>query len=78
MPPVAGGQPVYGPHLPDLADLLQAHAAPWTDPQCPDAEWERLIAESHQTEAAYLARADAEYAAEFAAEFEEAEPEAGP
>ena len=68
-----GGQAAYGPQLPSQADLWQAQAAPWNEPRCSDADWERLILERHQTEAAYLARVDAG----FAAEFEAANPEAG-
>jgi hypothetical protein len=77
---VTGRQAVYGPQLPSLADLWQAQAAPWNEPRCTDAEWERLTLEKHQTEAAYRARADAEFAAEFEATYPElaAEPEAEP
>jgi hypothetical protein len=64
---VTGGQAAYGPQLPSVADLHQAQAAPWAEPRCSDAEWERLTLEKHQTEAAYLARVDAEFVAEFEA-----------
>jgi hypothetical protein len=68
---VTGGQAAYGPQLPSAADLHQAQAAPWAEPRCSDAEWDRLTLEQHQTEAAYLDRVDAE----FAVEFEAAHPE---
>jgi hypothetical protein len=64
---VIGGHVAYGPQLPSVADLWQAQAAPWAEPRCSDAEWERLTLEKHQTEAAYLARVDAEFVAEFEA-----------
>jgi hypothetical protein len=77
---VTGGQAAYGPQLPSLADLHRAQAAPWAGPRATDAEWERLTAEQHQTEAAYLDRVDAEFAAEFEAAHPElvAEAEAEP
>ncbi|HET9970359.1 MAG TPA: hypothetical protein VFQ68_19150 [Streptosporangiaceae bacterium] len=77
---MTGGHAVYGPQLPSLADLHRAQAAPWNEPRCADAGWDRLILEQHQTEAAYLARVDAEFAAELEAAYPElaAEPEAEP
>ena len=65
------GHAAYGPQLPGVADLHRAQAAPWKEPRCADAEWERLILEQHQTEAAYLARVDAEFAAELEAAYPE-------
>lgn len=77
---MTGGQAAYGPQLPSVADLWQAQAAPWNEPRCSDAEWERLTVEQHQTEAAYLVRVDAEFAAELEAAHPElaAEAEAEP
>jgi hypothetical protein len=72
---VTGGHAVCGPRLPSLADLHRAQAAPWSEPRCTDAEWDRLILERHQTEAAYLVRVDAEFAAEYEAAHPEPEAE---
>lgn len=77
---MTGGQVVYGPQLPSVADLWQAQDAPWAEPRATGTERERLILEQHQTEAAYLARVDAEFVAEYEAAHPElvAEAEAEP
>jgi hypothetical protein len=65
-----------GPQLPSQAGLRMAHDAPWiaNEAGCTDAEFDRLRLEQHQTEAAYLARIDAELGREL--EAEDPEPEA--
>jgi hypothetical protein len=74
---MTGGRlPGYGPQLPSQADLWRAQDAPCiaNEAGCTDAVYDRLVLERQQTEAAYLARIDAELARELEAESPEPEP----
>jgi hypothetical protein len=65
--------PILGPHPPDLVDLWQAQLAP-LQADLSDADFERLVAERQQTEAAFLAAYDRHLVREL--EVADVEPEA--
>ena len=70
----------YGPHWPTLAELWAAQDAPLAahEAGCSEAEYDRLLEERHQTEAAYLEASDQELARAREAEADYFEPEAEP
>ena len=67
----------YGPQFPTIEDLWHAQAAPYEADLagCSDAEYDRLVLERQQTEAAYLEGYDRNLMRALEADVADPEPE---